>query len=126
MSESTRHPSEPDDNPRTEFRKARIQVIDPTGNALDEYLFIDWLKGGRIRIVGQYNITQETKMNPDDTTTQMWVFSEGSLIWTPPPFYVVDGETIILDQSSRQAVEAYVQTIAFEIIGYIKLKPANW
>ena len=126
MSESTRHPSELDDNPVIENRKARIQVIDLTGNTLDEYLFIDWLKCGRVRIVGQYSITQEQRTNPDETITQMWVFNEGSLIWTPPPFYVVDGETIILDPSSRQAVEAYVQTIAFEIIGYIKLKPANW
>jgi len=126
MSESTRHPSELDDNPVIENRKARIQVRDLTGNLLDEYLFIDWLKGGRVRIVGQYNITQEQRTNPDETITQMWVFNEGSLIWTPPPFYVVDGETISLDSSSRADVEEYVAANSFEIMGYIKLKSTNW
>jgi hypothetical protein len=126
MAESTRRPSEPDDNPKVEFRKARIQVTDLNGNALDEYLFIDWLRGGRVRIVGQYNITQEPRLNPDDTITQMWVFDEGSLVWTPPPFYVVNGVTTILDPNSRTAVEAYTQTVAFEIMGYIKLKPTRW
>ncbi|MEN6293507.1 MAG: hypothetical protein ABFD07_16025, partial [Methanobacterium sp.] len=120
--ESTRHPSEPDDNTNVEFRKARIQVIDLEGNPLDEYLFIDWLKRGRVRIVGQYNITQEPRLNPDDTTIQMWVFDEGSLIWTPPPFYVVNGVTVTLDTNSRDAAEAWLQTAAFEVMGYIKLK----
>ena len=126
MSESTRHPSEPDDNPRTEFRKARIQVIDPTGNALNEYMFIDWLKGGRCRIVGQYNITQEDRINPDETTTRMYVFDERALVWTPPPFYIVDGETVDLNLSSREAVEVWLQAVAFEIMGYIKQIQVSW
>ena len=127
MSESTRHPSEQDDNPDVGKRKARIQVIDPTGNALDEYLFIDWLKGGRCRIVGSYNITQEDRINPDDTTTtRMYVFDERALVWTPPPFYIVDGETVDLNLGSREAVEAWLQTMSFEIMGYIKQIPVSW
>ena len=126
MSESTRHPSEPDDNPDVEKQKTRIQVIDPTGNALDEYMFIDWLKGGRCRIVGQYNITQDERINPDESTTQMWVFDERALVWTPPPCYVVNGETINLNLSSREAVEAWLQTMSFEIMGYIKQIPVSW
>lgn len=120
MSESTRHPSEPDDNPDVEKQKTRIQVIDPTGNALNEYMFIDWLKGGRCRIVGQYNIAQEDRINPDESTTQMWVFDERALVWTPPPFYTVNGETVTLDLSSKEEVEAWLQTMSFEIMGYIK------
>lgn len=120
MSESTRHPSEPDDNPDVEKQKTRIQVIDPTSNALDEYMFIDWLKGGRCRIVGQYNITQEDRINPDESTTQMWVFDERALVWTPPPFYTTNGETVTLDLSSKEEVEAWLRVMAFEIMGYIK------
>ena len=126
MSESTRHPSEPDDNPDVEKQKIRIQVIDPTGNALNEYMFIDWLKGGRCRIVGQYNITQEDRINPDESTTQMWVFDEKALVWTPPPFYIAEGETISLNLGSRDAVETWLQAVAFEIMGYIKQIPVSW
>ena len=126
MSESTRHPSEPDDNPDVEKQKTRIQVIDPTGNALNEYMFIDWLKGGRCRIVGQYNIAQEDRINPDESTTQMWVFDERALVWTPPPFYVIGGETISLNLSSREAVEAWLQTMSFEIMCYIKQIQVSW
>jgi len=126
MSESTRRPSEPDDNPDVEKRKARIQVIDPTGNALDEYMFIDWLKGGKCRIVGSYNITQGERINPDESITQMWVFDERALVWTPPPFYIVDGETVDLNLGSRETVEAWLQTMSFEIMGYIKQIPVSW
>lgn len=122
MAESTRRPSEPDDNPDVTKRKTRIQVTDLKGNLLDEFMFIDWLRGGKCRIVGQWNITEESRETPEGGTSQIWVFDESSLIWTPPPFYTVNGETVFLNSNSRDAVEAYVQTIAFEIIGYIKLK----
>ncbi len=82
----------------------------------------DGVMGGRIRVVGQYNITQEQRQNTDDTVYQMWVFDEGSLIWTPPPFYEVNGVTVTLDANSRSAAEAWLQTVAYEVIGYIKLK----
>jgi len=89
-------------------------------------MFIDWLKGGRCRIVGQYNITQEDRINPDETTTRMYVFDERALVWTPPPFYIVDGETVDLNLSSREAVEVWLQAVAFEIMGYIKQIQVSW
>ncbi len=129
MAESTRHPSEQDDPELVKVVKQRIQVTDLTGNLLNEYLFVDWLRGGRCRIVGQYNISSEPedRENPEEgTTTPMWVFDEGSLVWTPPPFYEVGGVTVHLDLNSRTEVEAFVAANCFELVGYIKRIPVSW
>lgn len=121
MAESTKHPSEQDQDP-----KARIQVVDLEGTPLEEYMFIDWLRGGRCRLVGQYNIAQEPHVNPDETISQKWVFDEGSLVWTPPPFYMVGGVATELDSNSRVEVEAFISANSFEIMGYIKNIPIRW
>jgi len=121
MAESTEHPSEQDQDP-----KKRIQVVNLKGTPLDEYMFVDWLRGGRCRIVGQYNITQEPHLNPDETTSQKWVFDERSLVWTPPPFYMLDGVAIQLDSNSRPDVETFVSANSFEIMGYIKNIAVSW
>lgn len=128
MAESTRHPSEQDDSNLVKEVKLRIQVTNLDKALLNEYLFVDWLRGGRCRIVGQYNIPSvpEDRENPDGTTTQMWVFDEGSLVWTPPPFYEVDGITTHLDLNSRTEVEAFVAANSFELIEYIKRIPVSW
>ena len=107
------------------LKPSGIQVTDMDGILLDEYLYVDTVINGKVRIYGRYNISTVENVVFDKTYTD-YTYDEGYLYWNPPNTYVVNNETIIVDIDSRESVESYVASNSFEIMGYIKQIKSSW
>ncbi len=110
----------------SDIRPTGIQVIDIYSTPLDEYLYVDTVVGGRVRIYGRYNINEVTRTTFGDVTYIAYSYDEGVLYWNPPATYVVNNVVIVVDIDSRESVESYVAANAFEIMGYIKQIKVSW
>jgi hypothetical protein len=106
-------------------RPTGIQVVDTENNALDEYLVVDTVKNGKIRILGQYNINEFSRVEFDKTIT-FYTYEEWALEWVPPKTYIVNSEIVEIDIMNRVSVEAYIAVNAFEIMGYIQQIKNSW
>jgi hypothetical protein len=85
----------------------------PESTIYPQDIEIDTVKSGVARLLCRWNA--ETVLREDSTIYQ---YEEAVMKWALPDSFEIDGQTITI--STREDVEAYVQTNAAEIMSFAK------